>query len=350
MNWTNDVSPHDDQPDAIADRFDAVGHRAGAVWCHPEPTGEEELRRAGRRQRLLRSGMAGAACLALALGVATWRNRDVDRNGLVAATEPTTAPEPAGASTTTPSTALPPATDPVATVVVVPGVPLTDGTQMAWGGGFLLGVLVGGRWVPYAETSGVPASMIDNEVVLVDRAGGADRWTVSVDPCGQPAIRPAPSSPLFGQDLDLPMNWSENYEYPGTLDGAADVDLTLLRAALARAPYGGADRYELFTPTESLDADPELETLVRRFVPGGDPGDPFTQTWLAVWDPSDDSLLTLKGSPDATNSFFRMSGEGPTNVNGDSFWEDLIVTPSGDVQLIQLADGKVLAQAGECRS
>ena len=47
---------------------------------------------------------------------------------------------------------------------------------------------------------------------------------------------------------------------------------------------------------------------------------------------------------------FRMSGEGPTNVNGDEFWEDLIVTPSGDVSLIQLNDGTVLASAGECRS
>ena len=339
-------------------RFDALARRAGQALRRPAPAhGIDDVRRGRRRQQLVRVGVGGVACLVLALGAVAITRGDDERGQITPVTTPDTTPDTAPDTTpdttgdTTPDT-LPPDTAPppfTSDTVIVPGVAISADTMMAWGGGYLLGVLIDGQFLPYGDTSGIPAEMIDAEVTLLDRSFSTDTWTVLVDPCGQPSIRPAPSSPLFGQDLAMPMNWSENYLYPGTLDGAADEDLTALRAVLV-AQYGSAEGFELVTPTESMDGDPELETLVRRYITTTDPTDPFTQTWLAVWDPTDSSLTTLRGDPVDTAQPFRMSGEGPTNVNGDEFWEDLIVTPSGDVSLIQLNDGTVLASAGECRS
>lgn len=344
-----------DHPSRRSDEFDAAARRAGEALRRPAPHhGLDALRGARTRQQVMRTAMAGGvACLALGVGAIALTSRD-DGATVVPATDPTTVsstPDSAAPDTSAPDgTGSPPTTDPDATdPVVTPGLPIGVDTEMVWGGPFLLGVLVDGEFVPYSETSGIPAVMIDREVELQDRAGATAQWTLTVDPCGQPSIRPAPGSPLADLEHNLGLSWSLDYRFPGTLDGAADGDLTELTAQLV-AEYGAAEGFDLFTPTESLDADPELETIIRKYVSPTDATDPYSQTWLAVWDPTTKEITTLAGDAVATEMRFATGGDGITDVNGDGIWEDLIFQPSGDVRLVQLFDGTVLARAGECRS
>lgn len=224
-------------------------------------------------------------------------------------------------------------------------VELTSDTPMLWLHGVLVAAWIDGRFVPAAQTTGLPPELLGRPIELVTPAGYTPSLTTETDECGTVRLRSLDDRPFFTKGV----LWSPSYpmsEVVGMEDAPDDPELDAALNKLGLDPIslgqeitrGSASK---FVPSEDLDGDPDVEVVIVRYDTTTLIDDPRGDVWLAVWDPAAGSIMTLAGDPETNDVHFELI-EAFADMDANGLLDAAIDT--GDaVTLFELSTGNTLS-------
>lgn len=222
-------------------------------------------------------------------------------------------------------------------------VELTSDTPMLWANGVLVAAWVDEQFVPVAQTAGLPPELLGTPIELTTGGVGNLRsWTPETDECGTARLRGR-------EDWGFPYGFRWSPSYPmSVIREEAGADQTLgavghdadLNAALNDLGVDPAWVFE-YVPSEDLEGDPDVETIIVRPDPTTLIDDQRNTVWLAVWDPADVSIMTLAGDPETNDVHFQLlSRFADADANG---LLDAAIDTGDDVTLFELSTGEILS-------